>query len=131
MRMKLVIPLVGALALTAACAQGAGSTPPAIAAKKAEAQRVLDEIAAIDERLNTVSEQYDGARVRLNALRKNLKAEQVALAKAKLRYQRSEQRAAKILVWMYTSEPRQLAGRDPRRPQPRSSCFGSPTPSTS
>jgi cell wall-associated NlpC family hydrolase len=103
MRIKLLIPLAGAVALTAVCARSAGSTPPAIAAKKAEAARVLREIAAIDERLNMVSEQYDGARVRLDGLRKNLAAEQVALGKAKLRYQRAEQRAAKLLVWMYTS----------------------------
>ena len=44
---------------------------------------MLDEIAAIDERLNTVSEQYDGARLRLTALRHDLKSERASLAVAK------------------------------------------------
>jgi cell wall-associated NlpC family hydrolase len=107
MRIKLLI-LAGVIALSSLSAAGAGSTPvppsqkKAIAAKKAEVQSVLNEIAAIDEQLNTVSEQYDGARVRLQALKKNLAAEQVALAKAKLRYEHAQQRAAKLLVWMYT-----------------------------
>jgi len=109
MRIRLLIPLVGALALVTLSVQGAGSTPvppsqkKAIAAKQKEAQQVLNEIAAIDEQLNTISEQYDGARVRLQALRKNLAAEEAALGKAKLRYQHAQERAAKLLVWMYTS----------------------------
>jgi cell wall-associated NlpC family hydrolase len=108
MRIKLLIPLAGVIALSSLVIQGAGSTPvppsqkKAIAAKKAEAQQVLDEIASIDESLNAVSEQYDGARVRLQALRKNLAAEKVSLAKAKGRYRRAQERAAKLLVWMYT-----------------------------
>src|SRR6516225_5489415 len=108
MRIKLLIPLAGVVALSSLLIQGAGSAPvppsqkKAIAAKKAEAQQVLDEIASIDESLNTISEQYDGARVRLQALRKNLAAEKISLAKAKARYQRAQQRAAKLLVWMYT-----------------------------
>ena len=108
MRIKLLIPLAGVVALSSLVIQGAGSAPvppsqkKAIAAKKAEAQQVLNEVAAIDEQLNTVSEQYDGARVRLQALRKNLAAEQVSLGKAKARYARAQKRAAKLLVWMYT-----------------------------
>jgi len=91
MRIRLLIPIAGVVALSSLLIQGASSTPvppsqkKAIAAKKAEAQRVLDEISAIDEQLNTVSEQYDGARVRLQALRKNLAAEEISLGKAKLR----------------------------------------------
>ena len=76
---------------------------PQIAAKKAEAARVLQEISAIDEQLNATSEQYDGARVRLQALRKNLKSEQAQLGAAKARYQLAQQRAAKFVVWLYTS----------------------------
>ena len=103
MRLKLLIPLAGALALTAVCAKAVPATTPQIAAKQAEAAQVLQEISAIDEQLNTTSEQYDGARVRLQALRKNLKAEQAQLGAAKARYQLAQQRAAKFLVWLYTS----------------------------
>ncbi len=103
MRLRLLIPLAGALALTAVCARAVPATTPAIAAKQAEAARVLQEISAIDEQLNATSEQYDGARVRLQALRKNLKAEQAQLGAAKARYQLAQQRAAKFVVWLYTS----------------------------
>jgi peptidoglycan DL-endopeptidase CwlO len=118
MRIKLLIPFAAALALTALCGRSAVASPPAAAtthstasnptnpairAKKAEARQVLEEIAAIDESLNTISEQYDGARVHLDGLRRNLAREKVALGQAKARYERAQQRAAKLLVWMYTS----------------------------
>jgi cell wall-associated NlpC family hydrolase len=105
--------LAGAIALAAASA-GAGrpapsptsaSTPstPAIKAKQAQARQILEEIATIDEGLNVISEEYDGARVQLKAIRKNLAAEQVLLAQARAKYLQAQQRAARLLVWMYTS----------------------------
>ena len=109
MRLKLLIPLAGAIALTVVCLQASAAPPPsahttpAIAAKQAQAARVLSEIAAIDERLNTTSEQFDGARVRLDALRQNLRAERASLARARVQYLGAEHRAAKLLVWLYTS----------------------------
>jgi cell wall-associated NlpC family hydrolase len=109
MRPKLLIPLAGAIALTTVCLQASAAPPssapttPAIAAKKAQAARVLAEIASIDESLNTTSEEFDGARVRLDALRKNLRAERASLARARTRYEAAEQRGAKLLVWLYTS----------------------------
>ena len=104
MRAKLVIRLAGAAALAAVCVQASGATPPALVAKRAEAQRVLAEISAIDEQLNTVSEQFDGARVRLTALRHNLKLEQVALGRAQVRYAAAQKRAAALLVYLYKSD---------------------------
>jgi cell wall-associated NlpC family hydrolase len=115
MRIRLLIPLAAAIALTALCAGRVGAAPPAptdkagtkakkaIAAKQAEARQVLAEIAAIDEQLNMVSEQFDGARVRLQTLRKNLVVEQKALTTAQARYRRAMGRAAKLAVWLYTS----------------------------
>jgi peptidoglycan DL-endopeptidase CwlO len=109
MRMRFLIPLAGAVALTAVCV-GAGiaqpprlKVTPAIRAKQTEANRVLKEIAAIDESLNAVSEQYDGARVRLAALRKDLAIEQGELARAKVRYRKAQARGARLAVWLYTS----------------------------
>jgi cell wall-associated NlpC family hydrolase len=52
--------------------------------------------------LNATSEQFDGARVRLHALRKNLKIEQAQLGQAQARYHLAQQRAAKFVVWLYT-----------------------------
>ena len=104
MRMKLLIPLAGAIALTFVCARsGGGAVTPKIAAKQAEAKRVLEQISAIDEQLNSVSERYDGAKFRFDKLRKNLASEQIALTGARARFHRSQHRAAKLLVWMYTS----------------------------
>ncbi|HEY4348558.1 MAG TPA: NlpC/P60 family protein [Gaiellaceae bacterium] len=111
MRLKLLIPLLaGAVALTTVCVQASAAPPtsttpntPAIRAKKAQAAHVLSEIAAIDERLNATSEQYDGARLRLTALRKNLRIERAALTTARTRYAAAQKRAAKLLVWLYTS----------------------------
>ncbi len=103
MRNKLIIRLVGAAVLAATCVQASSATPPALVAKRAQAARVLHQIAAIDERLNTTSEQYDGATVRLDALRKNLRAEKQALDRALAHYHAAQDRAAKLLVWMYTS----------------------------
>jgi cell wall-associated NlpC family hydrolase len=115
MRARLLIPLAGAVALAALCAGVVSATPepapppapapttPAINAKKAEAARVLEEIAAIDEQLNATSEQYDGARLRLQALRKTLASEEVQLTAAKARYKLAQLRAARFVVWLYTS----------------------------
>ncbi len=57
----------------------------------------------IDEGLNTTSEEFDGARLRLAALRQNLRVEGASLARARARYRSAEHRAAKLLVWLYTS----------------------------
>ncbi len=104
MRIKRLIPLLGAIALTAVCASsGGGAVTPKIAAKQAEAKRVLEEISAIDEQLNSVSERYDGAKVQFDKARKSLVSEQIALTAARVRFHRSQHRAAKLLVWMYTS----------------------------
>jgi peptidoglycan DL-endopeptidase CwlO len=104
MSIKLLIPLVGAIALTAVCANsGGGAVTPKIAAKQAEARAVLEQISVIDEQLNAVSEKYDGAKVRLDKLQKNLASEQIELVGARVRFHHSQQRAAKLLVWMYTS----------------------------
>jgi cell wall-associated NlpC family hydrolase len=129
MRMKQLIPFLAVAALAALCASQVGAQPQpgqsqsgtpqagqlqppvdaktkqaqkAIAAKQAEVRQVLGEIAAIDEQLNMVSEQYDGARYKLSVLRKRLAKEQVELGAAKARYARAEKRAAKLAVWLYT-----------------------------
>jgi cell wall-associated NlpC family hydrolase len=94
----------GVAALAAAGAQRAVAvTSPAIRAKQAQAARVLAEISAIDDQVSTISEQYDGARFRLQALQTQLKGERVSLVRARHQVTRAEQRAANLLVWLYTS----------------------------
>ena len=112
MRIKLLIPLVGAIALTAVCAgAGGGAVTPKIAAKQAEAKAVLEQISAIDEQLNSVSEKYDGAKVRLDNLRKSLASEQIALTGARVRFHRSS-----------TAPQSSSSGCTPRTTPPRSTC---------
>jgi cell wall-associated NlpC family hydrolase len=101
--MKLPLWIACATLLAAACAQAAAATPPAILAKRAQAERVLAEISAIDEQVNTISEAYDGARLRLTALRARLRSERAAYLVARSQYAKAEQRAARLLVWLYNS----------------------------
>jgi hypothetical protein len=57
MTTKPIIWLAGVaivMACVAGTAQASNPVPPALAAKRAQAARVLNEIAAIDESLNTV-----------------------------------------------------------------------------
>jgi cell wall-associated NlpC family hydrolase len=116
MRMKQLITVVAAavVAVLFVSTVGAAPSPPGkqppqtkaqkqLAIKEAEARQVLSEIASIDEELNMVSEQYDGARYKLGVIRKRLAKEQVQLGAAKARYARAEKRAAKLAVWLYTS----------------------------
>src|SRR5579862_4884728 len=92
------------VAVVASVAGRAAATPsPALVAKREQAQRVLQEIAAIDERLSVVTEQFDGARVHLEAVRVQLADERVSLARARVQNQRAEQQVAKLLVALYTS----------------------------
>ncbi len=114
MPITLLLRVAVATVIAAACVQSADAAPPgtratiaglgrAAAAKRAEAQRVLAEIWAVDEQLNTASERYDGARYRLGLIRARLDAERASYRRAKAAYARAERRAAKLLVWLYTS----------------------------
>ena len=53
--MRLPIRIAGVAALAVACVQVAAATPPVLRAKQAQADRVLAQISAIDEQLNTIS----------------------------------------------------------------------------
>lgn len=103
MGIKCLLRIAAAITLVAVCTQAAAATTPAIVAKRRQAARVLAEISAIDQQVNAISEQYDGARVHLAALRSDLRTESVDLGRAKLQYRSSERRAAQLLVLLYTS----------------------------
>lgn len=114
MQFTLPIRIIGAVLVAVACVQVAAATPPAtvaekagssaILAKKAEAARVLSQISAIDEQLNTTSEAYDGARYHLQTVRAKLGKATLQLGQAKQQYSSAEERAAKLLVYLYTSD---------------------------
>jgi cell wall-associated NlpC family hydrolase len=102
MRSKALIRLL-LVAVVAAVAGRAEATPPGLIAKREQARRVLQEIAAIDEQLSVVTERFDGARVTLDALRGRLAAERVSLARARMDNRRAETQVARLLVTLYTS----------------------------
>ncbi|MBV8081194.1 MAG: C40 family peptidase [Actinobacteria bacterium] len=101
--MRTLTSVFAVASLAVACAAAAGATTP-LAAKRAEAQGVIAQIDAIDEHLNTVSEQYDGARVRLAQVDRRLHAEKAALVRARATDSRAQLRAAQLLVDLYTSD---------------------------
>jgi peptidoglycan DL-endopeptidase CwlO len=92
------------LAVVVAIADHAtAAPPPGLVAKREQARAVLHQIAAIDERLSVVTEQFDGARVNLERVRARLAAERVSLARARAQNRRAEQQVANLLVTLYTS----------------------------
>jgi peptidoglycan DL-endopeptidase CwlO len=83
-------------------AQVAKAEPPAIAAKRAEAQRVLGEIHALDVQMEKAIEAYNGATDQLAAIEResNLNAEHLVIAKHNLYV--SQRRLSVRLRSMYT-----------------------------
>ncbi|HZQ03956.1 MAG TPA: NlpC/P60 family protein [Gaiellaceae bacterium] len=94
---------LGAIALATVAVGAAEATPPQLAAKRAQAQRVLAQIDAIDARLSVVSEQFDGARVNLQRLRGELRVAQARLARARGQNRRAQLDEARLLVSLYTT----------------------------
>src|SRR4029077_14865209 len=92
---KMLIQLALVALLATFVARAASATSPALAAKRAEAQQVLQQVAAIDERLSVVTERFDGARVALEAVRRRLASERVSLTRARRQNRRAQLRVAK------------------------------------
>ncbi len=100
---KMLIQLALVAVFATFVGDAASATSPALAAKRAEAQQVLQQVATIDERLSVVTERFDGARVALDVLRARLATERVSLARARRQNRRAQQQVAKVLVSLYTS----------------------------
>jgi cell wall-associated NlpC family hydrolase len=84
-RRQATIVVVG-LAAALFAATSATAEPPQIAAKRAEAQRVLDEIHSLDVQLEKASEAYNGATERLLAIERDraLNTRHLAIARGNL-----------------------------------------------
>ena len=97
-----VVAALLALMLAALAAQVAKAEPPAITAKRAEAQRVLGEIHALDVQMEKAIEAYNGATDQLAAIEResNLNAEHLVIAKHNLYV--SQRRLSVRLRSMYT-----------------------------
>jgi peptidoglycan DL-endopeptidase CwlO len=98
---RLCIPTLLVALVAGALAAASAATPPDLRAKRAEATHVLAETAALDQRLNAVTEQYDSARVHLHAVQGRLGKEQVAFTRARAQYKHAQQRVANLLVQLY------------------------------
>ena len=75
-----------------------------IEAKQAEAQRVLEQIRAIDSSLDKVVDAYNGANERLKTIESNLRVGRRHVALARRSLKRSQRTLAERLVALYTSE---------------------------
>src|SRR5581483_4747108 len=91
---------LGAVAVAAVAAGTAAAAPPQLVAKRAQARRV---IAQIDARLSVVTEQFDGARLRLQRVRAQLRGAQAALARARVQNRQAQLNEARLVVSLYTT----------------------------
>ena len=98
----LLVVLVASAALVAA--GSASAEPPQISAKRAEAQRVLEEIHSLDVQLEKAIEAYNGASDRLGAIEREraLNTRHYAIAKTNLTL--AQRRLAARLRAIYTSD---------------------------
>jgi peptidoglycan hydrolase CwlO-like protein len=94
--------LLGILAALIATLPALG-TPPSIDAKRAEAQRVLGEIHALDASLGAANERLNLANLRLANVQADIKESKYELRIANRNLERSRRTIAKRLVTLYTS----------------------------
>jgi peptidoglycan DL-endopeptidase CwlO len=101
MRRSAPIAVVVALCVCAGNARAAGT--PAITAETARAQRVLDQIQAINVDLGRAAEAWDGARYRLGVLQAHERATRGRLATARTSERLATHRLERLLVTLYES----------------------------
>jgi cell wall-associated NlpC family hydrolase len=104
MRTRSLIGVLLVAAIAGSLAPAAAATPPALAAKREQARKVLAQIAPLDERLGAITERFDTARVTLGTLRRRVRVEHASLTLARTRYRLAQLRVAKLLVEIYTSD---------------------------
>jgi peptidoglycan DL-endopeptidase CwlO len=93
--------LIGVVAFCAAAS--ANADPGSVAAKQAEAQRVLGQIQQIDQSLGAAVEAYNLATVRLRRIEGDLRENRKQLALARVSLKVAQKSLAKRLVNAYTS----------------------------
>ena len=82
-RRQATFVLVALLASALAAARWRRAEPPAIAAKRAEAQRVLDEIHSLDVQLEKAIEAYNAATDQLAAIERERSAERASTSRSR------------------------------------------------
>src|SRR6185369_5133814 len=103
MRIRFALPVIlaaGGLAGAAALA----APPPAIVDKQAQAAQVLSQIQGIDSQLDHTVDAYNGARIRLGQLDRELRAERRDLKVARRSFLKTQHRVALRLVDLYQAD---------------------------
>ena len=101
MRIRALIFVAVTVALSATAAGTAA--PPEVRSKQAQATRVLAEINGIDAQLGHTVEAWNGARLHLAAVDRELKTNTAQLAVAQAEYRRAQRRIAARLVAIYVA----------------------------
>jgi len=102
--LRRLVVLLAATAVACAFAASVAAEPPAIAAKRAEAQRVLEDIQALDGRLERAVEAYDAATSHLQEIRAQeaVNSRHLVIAKQNLKVA-NKMLAARVRA-LYTSD---------------------------
>ena len=87
-----------------ALASGASAAPPQIAAKQAEAQRILEQVQALDSKVEKAIESYNAATIRLQGIEKDLATNTRELVVAQSNLDKAQAYLKKRLRDLYTSD---------------------------
>jgi cell wall-associated NlpC family hydrolase len=108
-RIRLIPPLLAAIAFAAVAQPAAAKPSPAELAQQAHARQVLAQIQALDGKLEGVVQAWDGAKLRLTQLDRQVRSNRVALRVARRQLRLAQTRLARRLVVVYeTGEPSAL-----------------------
>jgi peptidoglycan DL-endopeptidase CwlO len=108
--MRTGLSFIAVLAAALAVVAVSSAEPGQISSKRADAERVLAEIDAIDMELDRAVEAYNGATVQLETINRDLAANQKRLVTARANLAAAHKRVANRVLALYTSqEPDALA----------------------
>lgn len=99
--MRIALLWAVGLVAAAAVAGDARASSPALQAKRAEAQAVLQRVNALGVRFGRVVDSWDGARIALARTEKQLTANQKSLKRARRETKVAQARLARVLVAVY------------------------------
>jgi cell wall-associated NlpC family hydrolase/exonuclease VII small subunit len=102
--MRTGLSFIAVLAAALAVVAGSPAEPGQISSKRADAERVLAEIDAIDMELDRAVEAYNSATVQLETLNRDLAANQKRLVTARANLAAARNRVANRVLALYTSE---------------------------
>jgi peptidoglycan DL-endopeptidase CwlO len=102
--MRTGLSFIAVLAAALAVVATSPAEPGQISSKRAEAERVLAEIDAIDMELDRAVEAYNGATVQLETINRDLAANQKRLVTARANLDAARKRVASRVFALYTSE---------------------------